>query len=451
MALPTLASLLAPPSADQVKASLLSLLQAQGFPVTDWQEGGVARTLVEMIAKSIAELNKLVALIAASGFVAFSSGKWLTLVAAQVYALNRNAATFTVGTVVLTDSANAGPFTVAPGQLWFGATDGKRFTNTTGGALPKGGTLSLSVQAESPGSAYNVPTGAVTTLLTPLPGVTVANPYQLGQVVHVGSGTGTVTPSGSPQVAAQVVVKITQGGPAAQATCSIATDGVTFGAPNSMANPIILLGTGIALAFSGNFVAGDSYAFSTSWISQSGTDQEPDSSLQSRCLARWPSLGVAPNADVYDLWARTAAPQVTRTRVSPGATIPGRADLYLATASGPADAATVAAVDAYIEPRIPLTSTVSVASAIPIGVMVEATLYIQNGYQQAALAQATDNLMAYVNGAPIGGTIYLSDLIAALQEPEGIRNVVLASPAADIVLNSTQVATLAQNLSVVVI
>src|SRR5438132_13822567 len=111
MAPPTLSSLLAPPSADQVKASLLASLQARGFPVTDWQEGGVARTLVEMVARAVAELYKLVALVAASGFVAFSSGDWLTLVAAEVYGLSRNAATFTQGVVVLTDSASAGPFT----------------------------------------------------------------------------------------------------------------------------------------------------------------------------------------------------------------------------------------------------------------------------------------------------------------------------------------------------
>jgi phage-related baseplate assembly protein len=449
MALPTLASLLAPPSSDQVKASLLSFLQAQGFPVTDWEEGGVARTLVEMIATSIAELNKLVALIAASGFVAFSNGDWLTLVAQEVYALSRNQATFTQGVVLLTDSAGAGPFTILPGQLWFGATDGKRFTNTVGAVLPKNGKVSLTVQAESPGVNYNVPTGSVTTLLTPLPGVTASNPYQLGQVVHVGSGSGTIVPAGTPQVAAQVVVKIVQGGVANQATCSIATDGVTFGAPVSMANSTLLLGTGIGLSFVGTFVAGDTYSFSTSWITSSGTDQENDDALRSRCEARWPSLGVAPNADVYDLWARTAAPQVTRTRVRPGATIPGQADLYLATASGPADAATVAAVNAYIEPRIPLTSTVTVASAGPVGVNVEATLYVLNGYQDSALAEATDNLASYVNNVDIGDTIYLSDLIAALQTPTGVRNVVLTSPAADVMLDPTQVATLAQNLTIV--
>ena len=447
--MPTLVSLLAPPSADQVKASLLSFLQARGFPVTDWAEGGVARTLVEMIARALAELSKLVAVIAASGFVAFSTGDWLTLVAAQVYALSRNPATFTQGVVILSDSAGAGPFTVVPGQLWFGSSDGRRFANTIGGVLPKSGALSLAVQAESPGSAFNVPTGSVTTLLTPLPGVTAANPYQLGQVVQVGSGPGTVTPSGLPTVAAAVVVKILQGGGIGLATFAVATDGVTFGAPQPLGNPLLLPGTGITVALLGTFVAGDTYSFGTSWITSSGTDPEPDDALRSRCLARWPSLGVAPNADVYDLWARTAAPQVTRTRVRPGATIPGRADLYLATASGPADAATVAAVDAYLQPRIPLTSTVSVASAGPVGVTAQATLYIQNGYQDSALAQATDNLSAYVNHVPIGGTVYTSDLISALQTPQGVRNVVLTAPAADIALGPTEVATLAQNLFVV--
>jgi phage-related baseplate assembly protein len=140
---------------------------------------------------------------------------------------------------------------------------------------------------------------------------------------------------------------------------------------------------------------------------------------------------------------------VTRTYERPSPTIPGQADLFLATAAGPADAATVAAVNAFIKPRIPLTSTLSVASASPVTVTAKARLFIRSGYEQLALAQASSNLNAYLLSVSIGGTVYLSDLIAALQQPAGVRNVVLDSPTADVVLGETQVATVVQDLTVV--
>ena len=445
----SLSDLIAPRTVERVKAALLALLQSRGFPVTDWAEGGVARTLVEMLAQALADLDQVVAKVAAAGFVALSSGDWLTLVAAQVYGLARNLATFTQGTVLLSDAASAGPFTIVPGQLYVQSTDGKRFTNLVGGVLTKGGTLSLQVQAESPGAAFNVPVGAISTLLTPLPGVTVANPLQLGAVVHVGTGHATVASQGTPTLAVGAVLRVTASGAVGVAQVQVSLDGVTFGAAQVATALFDLPGTGVTLAMAGDFVAGDSYLFSTGWITSSGTDAEPDDALRTRCLARWPSLGMAPNQDVYDLWARTAAPVVTRTYERPSPTIPGQADLFLATAAGPADAATVAAVNAFIKPRIPLTSTLSVASASPVTVTAKARLFIRSGYEHLALAQASANLNAYLLSVSIGGTVYLSDLIAALQQPAGIRNVVLDSPTADVVLGETQVATVVQDLSVI--
>jgi uncharacterized phage protein gp47/JayE len=176
--MPTLAELTVPTTYEQERQALLDALAAKDFPVTSWRAGDVARTLVEIDAQALAEFTSLRASIAKGGLLHTAAGAWLTLLAAEVYAITRNAAVATRGTVVLTAAADAGPYTIAPGQLWFTSTGGLRYqtANTVNVTLAKGGTLSLTVQAESPGATYNVANGTITTLATPLAGVTCNNP-----------------------------------------------------------------------------------------------------------------------------------------------------------------------------------------------------------------------------------------------------------------------------------
>jgi uncharacterized phage protein gp47/JayE len=443
MATPTLAELLAPRTRDQVKTDLLAALQSAGFPVSDWNSGGVARTLVELFALVVAQLYVVLVAITGGGFVTIASGGWLSLVASEVYQLTRNPAAFASGTVRLTCPAASGPFTIAAGQLRFVSASGRRFTNTAGGTLTSGGTLDLAIKAESPGSAYNVPAGTITTMLTPLPGVTCTNPLRLSTVAHAGSGGGTVTPSGTPSVSALVVVKVVTAGVTGVAAFQRSLDGgASWGATTTTGGAVVLAGTGITLAFAGTFVLGDTYTFSTSWISTPGTDEEADEALRARCKARWPSLGVAPTVDVYDLWARTASPTITKTRAVPSPTIPGQVDLYLATAAGVTPGADVTAVADYVAAREPLTMTSNVQSASVGAIAVQATLYVENGRQGTAAVESEAALEALVAGLDIGGTLYLSELLAALTGPAGVRNVVVALPAADVVLVAGQVGVL---------
>jgi uncharacterized phage protein gp47/JayE len=176
--MPTLAELTTPTTYETERQALLDALAAKGFPVTSWRAGDVARSLLEIDAQALADFTALRASIAKGGLLHEATGAWLTLLASEVYALTRNAAVATKGTVVLTAAADAGPYTIAPGQLWFTSTGGPRYqsANSNNLTLAKGGTLSLTVQAESPGAAYNVANGTITTLSTPLAGVTCNNP-----------------------------------------------------------------------------------------------------------------------------------------------------------------------------------------------------------------------------------------------------------------------------------
>lgn len=342
MATPTLEDLLAPQTSDEVLGVLLQRLAGQGFPVTTWQPGDMARTLLQLYAEGFADAGALLVAIASGGFVALSAGDWLTLCAKQVYGLDRTPALFTEGACVLAATATSSGYTIVPGQLVAVSASGLRFFNTTGGNLAAGGTLSLTFQAETAGSAYNVSVGSITALATPLPGVTVSNP-------------------------------------------TIGTTGT--------------------------------------WITSLGTDEETDASLEARCEARWPSLALVPTVDVFDLWAKAASAQVTRTKPLTDGAVAGQVDLYLAGSSGGVDAATVTAVQAYVDARILLTSTCVVASAVTEAIEVQATLYVRAGYEATAQAAAQVAVEAYISGSDINGTIYESDVVADLQNPTGVRNV----------------------------
>lgn len=156
-------------------AALIAFLQARGYPPTDWVEGSVQRTLVELQAAGIADLEALRLEITKGGFLDSASGDYLDLLGQSAYSLTRKQATFARQTFRLTAQAGFGPYSIQPGQLWAGNAAGLRFNNLAAGTLPLAGTLDLGFGAERPGAAYNLPLGSGTVLFTPLPGVTITN------------------------------------------------------------------------------------------------------------------------------------------------------------------------------------------------------------------------------------------------------------------------------------
>lgn len=152
-------------------------LATPSLQVTAWPASGAFRQLVEIEAQALASLAAQQAGLAAGGFTTSATGSWADLLGTNFYNLTRNPAAATKGQITLTDAASAGPFTIAAGQMFFASTSGLRYTNTNGGTLAKGGSLNLLVAAESPGAAYNVGNGTITSIVAgTLPGVTVNNP-----------------------------------------------------------------------------------------------------------------------------------------------------------------------------------------------------------------------------------------------------------------------------------
>lgn len=160
-------------------ASFLDVFRTAGFAVDSWRAGGGFHTLTRACARGLTGLSEVVQQIARGGFLDLASGAWLTLLARSWFGVTRRPASYTFQTLRLSSTAGAPPYTIVPGQVWASTSatpgQGYRFNNTTGGTLPSGGTLAVTIKAESPGAAYNVDLHTVSVMVTALPGVTCDN------------------------------------------------------------------------------------------------------------------------------------------------------------------------------------------------------------------------------------------------------------------------------------
>lgn len=170
--------LITPLTEDQILQSFLDILTTMGIPATSWRTGGVARTILRVVAKTYAGFTTLMSNIARSGFLETAQGDWLTLLARNVFNVERVEATFAVGqvTIVNTGGGLFGPY--APGELVFlWPSANKSYANQDTITINPGATLTgVNVQALELGSASSAAPGQISAFVTPLLGVTVTNP-----------------------------------------------------------------------------------------------------------------------------------------------------------------------------------------------------------------------------------------------------------------------------------
>lgn len=162
----TYAELIATKDADTIFTEILARLSSAGFPVTAWQAGGVARTLVDVDAETLAELYGLVSDIGKGWSLDDAEGDWLTLHAYSRFDLTRIAATFAKHSVRLsTVASGAGPYSITAGQLVVTNASGIRFrsTNSTTETVPASGYVDITVQAETAGVGGNTAPSSVVT------------------------------------------------------------------------------------------------------------------------------------------------------------------------------------------------------------------------------------------------------------------------------------------------
>lgn len=452
---PTLAQLLTGATPEEVYAIVLAVFQANGFPTTNWQEFGTDATRALAIATAISDLSaNYIPTITAGGFTTLAAGidnSNIRTLADQLYNLVFNAASFTVGDLLLTADSSAGTYNIQPGQLTaVFAVSGNSYINVTGGVLSPSSTLTLEWVAQFAGSAYNDPNASDISLLTPLPGVTISNPAtDYTEVAHVGAGTGTVVPSGTPVGPHQVTIRIDSSGAAGVAAWSYSLDGSPFVSAGAVASASDLEGTGIDVTLvdgvvGTSFVVDDEYLFNTpgSWITTQGADAESNQALGARCRNRWSSLSDVQTESYYELLA-TSTPdvgaQVTQVIVLPDEDINNKVNVVVAGPEGALPPATVALIQAFITPRAIGTDYPTVQSPSVHDTTIAFTLTCQASLAQATLAAVQTVVRNYINEGGINPTIRLAKITELAMDQDGavdMADVTIDGVAANLTLGS---------------
>lgn len=476
---------------DRTKADELALLmgelQANDFPVTDWNVGGAAHTWTLAIAAGLADKSALVKVITAGGFPLLAkelldaNGElvpdWVDLLAEQWYDLARVEATFTVQRCRVSCTAGAGPQTVNPGFIAWNPLTGNRYIY--GGlavAVPDGLSADIDLTAESPGAKYNDAAGTIIEIVTPLPGLSITNPPTTFGGLGVApaakkggsnAGTGTVTPStgGTPALSRQFIITVTATG-AAGSTGSVSIDtiegSVTTTTTVAPIPATYSAGDAVSLAFANGagvgFVVGDAHTFQTPGtpIIQQGSDDETNDSVVARCLGRWPSLGLNNVTDKYVLWVRQCSLDngygIEKVAVRPSATVAGQVDVTIATASGTASGTVVTAVQNYINARSGITEKGNVIAAATLDIVPSGMVTVRNADIAAVKTAADSAWRLYIQSLAIGGdvatgtpgVVRLGELVQALMDAGAIdySGLQLNGAAVNKALTTSQVATI---------
>lgn len=175
----SIVDLIEPPNREALQAKLFEFLRLAGFPTPSWHRFSILRHAAEHEPLLVEDLWQRATEIASGGFTSLAVGGWLDLIAENFYTDSRKPAVATTGKVVLSDPNSVGPTNISANAVTVSTPDQLlRFVVTSAGTISAGGSLTVSVRAESTGSQYNVANGAIDTLVTSIPGIVVSNPQQ---------------------------------------------------------------------------------------------------------------------------------------------------------------------------------------------------------------------------------------------------------------------------------
>lgn len=174
----TIEELLTSVTTEQQLESFLATLETLGVKARSWRAGGSLRTILRVVAATYAGFSVSIQAFARAGFLELATGGWLTLLADQVFDVQRIPATFATGVEQLTN-AGGGVFVVAPGEFRVLGATGKAYVNVAAFTLNPSDVLDIDVRAVELGSASSAPAGTVTDLETALAGVGATNPAAL--------------------------------------------------------------------------------------------------------------------------------------------------------------------------------------------------------------------------------------------------------------------------------
>lgn len=174
-----------------------------------------------------------------------------------------------------------------------------------------------------------------------------------------------------------------------------------------------------------------------------GADIESDDDLRGRLLSRIQAPPHGGAQSDYVAWALEVA-GVTRAWCYPGELGLGTVTVRFVRdddASLIPDAGEVAAVQAYIDARRPVTAQVTVVApvAVPLNFQIQGLTPLSSSVQAAVQAELSDLIS---REAQPGGTLLLSHIRAAISAATGETDHVLVAPAANVVNTAGNITTM---------
>ena len=169
-----------------------------------------------------------------------------------------------------------------------------------------------------------------------------------------------------------------------------------------------------------------------------GCDAESDEALRGRVLASYQRLPNGANAAYYEQEAMRY-PGVAAAKAVGRARGIGTVNVVIATHAGVPDAALLAAVEMDLQKKREIAVDVKVLAPAVETVAVTAALKAASGYTFAEVkAGAQSALEALFTGGLLGKSVTTARLLTLLCGVEGVENVHLTAPAADVAVGSTE-------------
>lgn len=171
-----------------------------------------------------------------------------------------------------------------------------------------------------------------------------------------------------------------------------------------------------------------------------GADEEDDASLRERVLASYRRLPNGGNAAFYEEEAMRIA-GVKEALAVGRARGTGTVDVYIAAEGGTPSAALVTQVAQTLRKKREIAVDVKVIGAAAKTVDVTASLAVEDGYAFEEVKQRAEAAVrAVFAGRRMGQSVAAAKLTAALCGTEGVANVHLSAPAADVTTAATELA-----------
>lgn len=167
-------------SADELFELFLDSLETVEIPARSWRKGGVARSILGVLAQKGSQGATALADLIGGMYLVFAKGVYLTAHAEDVYGVVRIDATFAAGEVTLTNTKGAVHTVGANECIVRSSNTGARYRVTEGFVLASGSeavptSITVDVQAIEAGAASSVAPAELDELETTLVGVAVMN------------------------------------------------------------------------------------------------------------------------------------------------------------------------------------------------------------------------------------------------------------------------------------